>query len=142
MKLSGHLTRWFEDYEKYHRHPANKKTHYVGVPLIMLSVLGLAGLVTITPEINLAMIAFVLVSAWAIKLDMRFGFLFALAAFPFYWLGLRLSWQLNVALFVIGWIFQLVGHYKYEKKSPALMTNVLQTFIGPMWIFARIIGAR
>ena len=141
MKLTPRLTKWFEDYEAYHRHPSNKKTHYVGVPLIMLSILGLASLVRFG-EINLAMISYVLVAAWAMRLDMRFGFLFALAAFPFYWAGLQLSWQINLALFVVGWIFQLVGHYKYEKKSPALMTNFLQTFIGPMWIFARLIGAR
>ncbi|MEQ1877968.1 MAG: Mpo1-like protein [Bdellovibrionia bacterium] len=141
MVITPRLEKWFADYETYHRHPSNKKTHYIGVPLILLSILGLASLAG-EGLLNLASLAFVLVTLWAMRLDWRFGLLFGLAALPFYWLGMQLSWQINIALFVIGWIFQLVGHYKYEKKSPALTKNILQTFIGPMWIFAKVIGAR
>lgn len=141
MQISNALKAWFEDYEKFHRHPSNKTTHYIGIPMIMISILGLAALVDIGP-LNLAMILFALVSLWAITLDFRFGLLFAIASIPLYAIGVLLSWPLNLAFFVIGWIFQLVGHFKFEKRSPALTQNFLQTFIGPMWILAKIIGAR
>jgi hypothetical protein len=45
-----------------------------------------------------------------------------------------------IFLQVVGWAFQLFGHYVYEKKSPAFLTTLSHLFVGPMWIFARWIG--
>ena len=35
------LARLFEDYASYHRHPANKLCHYIGIPLIVFTLMGL-----------------------------------------------------------------------------------------------------
>ena len=45
-----------------------------------------------------------------------------------------------VALFVLGWVLQFVGHYVYEKKSPAFFRNVTHLLVGPLWILAKAIG--
>jgi uncharacterized membrane protein YGL010W len=49
-----------------------------------------------------------------------------------------------VALFIGGWILQLLGHH-YEGKRPALLDNIFQGFIGPMFLVAEtmvVIGQR
>jgi uncharacterized membrane protein YGL010W len=45
-----------------------------------------------------------------------------------------------VVLFVVGWIFQFIGHIKYEKKSPAFTKNFEHLFIGPLWAFSHWVG--
>jgi len=38
-------------------------------------------------------------------------------------------------LFVGGWILQFLGHH-YEGRRPALLDNIFQAFIGPMFLVA------
>jgi uncharacterized membrane protein YGL010W len=45
-----------------------------------------------------------------------------------------------VGLFVIGWILQGVGHYVYEKNSPAFFRNFVHLAVGQLWILARAVG--
>jgi uncharacterized membrane protein YGL010W len=145
MKISKALQTWFTEYEKYHRNPSNKLTHYLGIPMILLSAYGLLAQVELFEiagtKTNLALAALVAIAAWAMSLDSRFGLIFGLVNIPLYFAGKELSLPLNFSVFVAGWILQLVGHYKFEKKSPAFFTNLSQTLIGPMWILAKILGA-
>jgi uncharacterized membrane protein YGL010W len=48
-------------------------------------------------------------------------------------------WRWALALFVIGWVFQFVGHY-YEKKSPELLQDWRFLFVGLRWWFAKLRG--
>ena len=48
-------------------------------------------------------------------------------------------WKLAVALFVIGWIFQFVGHY-YEKKPPEFFKDWRFLFVGLRWWVAKMRG--
>jgi uncharacterized membrane protein YGL010W len=112
--------------------------HYIGVPLITTSLLGLLDLVPAGP-FTVSMILVAAVGAWAVVLDWRFGSIFAAAAVALYLIGRPINPWVNAGFFVIGWIFQLVGHYKYEGNSPALKDNLLQILIGPMWILARLL---
>src|SRR6516164_4607169 len=50
----------------------------------------------------------------------------------------RMLW-LPIALFVIGWIFQFVGHY-YEKKPPEFFSDPRFLFVGLRWWLAKIRG--
>ena len=42
-------------------------------------------------------------------------------------------------LFMLGWIFQFVGHSVYEHKSPAFLTNFLHLLVGPLWILNDVV---
>ncbi len=42
------------------------------------------------------------------------------------------SWRWGLALFVVGWIFQLVGHV-FEGKPPAFFSNPVYLLVGPYW---------
>jgi uncharacterized membrane protein YGL010W len=44
-------------------------------------------------------------------------------------------WIAFLVLFVGGWILQFLGHH-YEGKRPALIDNIFQAFIGPMFLVA------
>ena len=48
-------------------------------------------------------------------------------------------WPIPLGLFLLGWIFQFVGHSVYEHKSPAFLTNFLHLLVGPLWILNDVV---
>jgi uncharacterized membrane protein YGL010W len=48
-------------------------------------------------------------------------------------------WRWAVALFVVGWIFQFIGHY-YEKKPPEFFKDWRFLFVGLRWWVAKLRG--
>ena len=48
-------------------------------------------------------------------------------------------WPLPLALFVIGWIFQFVGH-AYERKPPEFLKDWRFLFVGFRWWLAKVRG--
>jgi uncharacterized membrane protein YGL010W len=49
-----------------------------------------------------------------------------------------LTWPYAVGAFVVGWVFQFVGH-AYEGKSPAFLTNLLHLLVGPLWVASHLV---
>jgi uncharacterized membrane protein YGL010W len=45
-----------------------------------------------------------------------------------------------LGLFVFGWILQGVGHYVYERNSPAFFRNFVHLAVGQLWILAKATG--
>jgi uncharacterized membrane protein YGL010W len=142
----------FKDYEQYHRNKYNKVCHYFGIPLVLFSLLGLLAQIVLWAPINgelatdalfrldLGLILFVVGAIFAIRIDFKLAIPFAVFTFLNYLVArhLSLGWLLTIQ--TIGWVFQLVGHYAYEKRSPAFFTTISHLIIGPMWVFARAIG--
>jgi uncharacterized membrane protein YGL010W len=48
-------------------------------------------------------------------------------------------WSIAVALFAVGWAFQIVGHAVFERRRPALFDNLVQMLIGPMFVTAKVL---
>jgi uncharacterized membrane protein YGL010W len=48
-------------------------------------------------------------------------------------------WWTAAALFVMGWVFQFVGH-AFERKPPEFFTDWRFLFVGLRWWFAKIAG--
>lgn len=48
-------------------------------------------------------------------------------------------WPWAAGLFVVGWIFQFVGHY-YEKKPPEFLSDWRFLLVGLRWWFAKVRG--
>jgi uncharacterized membrane protein YGL010W len=135
-------------YSAYHRDRRNKATHFLGVPSIAFSLLipmamlrfGEIGGVSIT----LATIFALAVMAYWIVLDAPFGIVTAVLFLPALWaadwLALQAgatAWVAFAVLFVGGWIVQLVGH-AFEGRKPALVDNLLQIFIAPVFLVAEV----
>jgi len=50
------------------------------------------------------------------------------------------SWRWALALFVIGWLFQFLGH-AIEGNQPAFFKNPLFLLVGPLWLVRRLVSA-
>jgi uncharacterized membrane protein YGL010W len=142
------LASYFEDYGTFHRTPANQLCHYIGIPLITIAVLGLlSGIVWLESgsaflRLDAGAGLLILAAIWYVTLDWRLGVPFFLVTAGLYFVGRALPAWLLWGFFVVGWVFQLVGHGVYEKKSPAFLKNVEHLLIGPLWVFAKSIGYR
>lgn len=49
------------------------------------------------------------------------------------------SWRWALALFVVGWVFQFIGH-AIEGNQPAFFRNPVYLLIGPLWIARRALS--
>ncbi len=138
-------------YTTYHRDPRNRLTHFFGIPAIVLSLLILLALVRFPLagfELSLAFVIGLAVLLLWIALDLAIGAAMSLFLVPAWalseWLAATASsgaiWSLFGVLFVGGWILQLWGHV-YEGRRPALVSNLFQALIGPMFLAAEVFFA-
>ena len=138
--LQGH----FSDYASFHRTPGNKACHYVGIPLIVLSLFALLARVPLFVlggfTVTSAEALLVVSTAYYLTLDVGLAALMLLASAVLAAVGRMIPAPVAVALFVIGWVFQFVGHYVYEKQSPAFFRNLAHLLVGPLWILGRVLG--
>ena len=117
------------DYARDHTKFGTKLTHQIGIPMIMLAVIGAT---QYPPGSPLPLVALVLplYFLW----ELRLGVMMSVTLFSMGRLALSLpGWSLW-ALFVLGWTLQLVGHRFYEKRNPAFLKNLIHLFVGPAWI--------
>ena len=134
-------------YAAVHRDWRNKATHFVGIPVIVFSLLLVLSLWRFelggrewTTSLAVAIVA---VLGW-MALDLGIGLVMALLMAVAWFAAEALAgalgsasavWMAFIALFVGGWVLQFVGHH-YEGKRPALLDNIFQGFIGPMFLVA------
>jgi uncharacterized membrane protein YGL010W len=53
-----------------------------------------------------------------------------------------LAWAATgIGLFVIGWLFQFIGHLAYEHRKPAFVDDVIGLLIGPLFVLAEALFA-
>ena len=123
----------FDDYAAYHQTPGNKAFHRFGIPMIMLSLIGMLVRVKLGP-VDAAMLLIVLAEIYYLTIEWRLGALMLAVSIGFYFLGAWMPLWLNVTLFVLGWIFQFIGHKVYEHKNPAFFRNFVHLLVGPLWI--------
>jgi len=142
--MSPVLKSHFADYAAFHRTPGNQLCHYLGIPLIVLTLFALLSQVSLVTVggygVTLAEVLFVLVSIYYLTLDANLALLMFAASGALLYLGRQLDWTLALGLFVFGWVLQFVGHYVYEKRSPAFYRNLTHLLVGPLWILAKATG--
>lgn len=142
------LERLLSQYAAYHLDRNNVVTHFVGIPLIVFSILCLtarAGVGISGFSITLAMLLIVLSTIYYISLDKLFGILMLILFVLAYPLAVKIaalpmwSWLgASIGIFVVGWVFQFIGHY-FEKKKPAFVDDLIGLAIGPLFVLAEFI---
>jgi uncharacterized membrane protein YGL010W len=138
------LRSHFDDYAAFHRTAGNKTCHAFGIPIIVLASLSLLARVPLFPiggfTVTLAEVLIVLFVAYYLTLDgaLATGMLAAYAALAA--LGRFIPPAAALGLFVFGWILQGVGHWVYEKNSPAFFRNFVHLAVGQLWILAKAVG--
>ena len=142
MKRDIH--QWISDYGVSHQNPINKKIHWICVPLIMFTLLGLLSLVKIY-NVNLAylIIAFALFFYLRLSTPISIGMLIISAAqlgFIFYiemlFLDIHLIY-IYLLTFIIAWVGQFIGH-KIEGQKPSFFEDLQFLLIGPAWLISFI----
>ncbi len=135
-------------YAAVHRDARNKATHFIGIPVIVFSVLLAATQYQFDAAGHrtsaAAVLAIVAVLGWMV-LDLGVGLAMAVIMLVMWYaaealagaLGPSAVWTGFAALFIFGWALQFLGHH-FEGKRPALMDNLFQAFIGPMFLVAEI----
>ena len=105
--------------------------------LSMLHGVPVAGLLTASEILVIA------ASAWYFVLDAKLG-LAMLAAGVIVDLAARAvaDARIGAAAFVLGWIFQAIGHGVYEKSSPAFFRNLVHLLVGPAYLVNKLVRVR
>ena len=142
--MSPVLKAHFSDYAAFHGTPGNKACHYIGIPLIVVSLFALLSAVPLFTAfgftVTLAEVVLLAATAYYLTLDPVLAvMMFALSAASIF-LGRQIPIGWALALFVVGWVFQFIGHYVYEKRAPAFYRNLAHLLVGPLWILAKATG--
>jgi uncharacterized membrane protein YGL010W len=137
------------EYGESHQNSTNKMIHWICVPAIFFSIMGLiwsipSGFlqnnIAASPYANWATFALVLVLAYYISLSFSltlgmaiFSIICLFLANRIEMLGIAPLWQISLAIFVIAWIGQFYGH-KVEGKKPSFLKDIQFLMIGPAWL--------
>src|SRR5881409_3959833 len=97
----------FADYASYHQTKGNKTFHRLGIPLIMLSLIGMLARAGVG-HVNAAVALIVVAQIVYFMLEWRLAVAMLVVSVAFYFAGAALPLWINVVLFVLGWIFQFV----------------------------------
>jgi len=125
------LQSWLADYAVSHQHPINKKIHWLCVPTIFASILGMG--MSWQAAFTLVLIALVMLFYLRLStqlfIAMGMFVLFCLAAIAI----LPVGFKFWFGVFVVAWIGQFVGH-KIEGKKPSFFEDLQFLLIGPAWV--------
>jgi uncharacterized membrane protein YGL010W len=151
MSLKKSADAWFADYGESHQHPTNKLIHWICVPLIFFCVMGFIWNIPVPDSLveraawfNWTLPVIVAVMVFYVRLSplLSAGLLFfislcysALAMLEL--IDPTLIGPLCVALFVLAWFGQFIGH-KIEGKKPSFFHDVVFLLIGPAWLMSFI----
>ena len=147
------LEDWFAEYAVSHQNDTNQKIHFLCVPVIFFSIVGLIMSIPAdslaastnlnnpilenwaTPLIILVLIFYLRLS---FKTFIQMLLFSAVCLVGNHYLGTVTPLALtSLALFVIAWIGQFYGH-KIEGKKPSFLKDLQFLLIGPAWVFEKM----
>lgn len=143
------LQQLLDEYGSSHVNRTNKLIHWLCVPPIVWSVVAMlwslpfpAALQSEIVPINWATIAVVLAQIYYYRLSIRLGTGILLFNMFLLWLTVMVEaatpwplWQVAVAVFVVAWIGQFIGHI-FEGKRPSFFKDLQFLLIGPAWLMS------
>jgi uncharacterized membrane protein YGL010W len=130
------VDRLLAHYSESHQNPKNELIHFIAIPLIMLSLLGM--MFTLQPYVAYAFIA----ASMVYYLRLSLVFFIAMALWSAILLALVLAvgdplLPLSVGIFVGAWILQFVGH-KLEGKKPSFFEDIQYLWVGPLFVLSKL----
>ncbi len=119
-------------YSLSHQHPMNERIHFLAVPLIMLTLIGL--MFEIHPAVAYVFLAASMV--YYLRLSLVFSAVMTV------WTALMLMvvfamgehrLLICVSVFVGAWVLQFIGH-KLEGQKPSFFEDVQYLWVGPLFV--------
>jgi len=143
--------QWFAEYGECHHNSVNEVIHWICIPAIMLSLLGLlwsipmpASWGSVAEYVNVATLFLVASLIFYIRLSpplaagmLAIASLFLALIIGYGRAGWTPVWSVALTVFVVAWILQFVGH-KLEGKKPAFFQDLQFLLIGPLWLLGFI----
>jgi len=141
------IDRLLSEYGESHQNVTNKTIHWICVPLIFFSGVGLIASIPsdflqnlFGPYFNWATVAMILVLVYYISLSISLSIGMALFTLACLYLarmiafsGIAPLWLACIVIFVLAWIGQFYGH-KIEGKKPSFLKDLQFLLIGPAWL--------
>ena len=149
------LQQWFDEYAVSHQNETNISIHYICVPAIFFSIVGL--FMTIPSQFlqnriglenpfieNWATLVLLLFLVFYVRLSfsmfLKMLIFSALCVVGNYYLGQYVPLlYTSIAIFVVAWIGQFYGH-KVEGKKPSFLKDLQFLLIGPAWVIKKMFG--
>jgi uncharacterized membrane protein YGL010W len=151
------LDQWFEEYAVSHQNPKNKAIHYICVPAIFFSIVGLlmsipsaflSNLLHLNQPIieNWAVVVLIFVLLFYIRLSVAMAIKIAVFSIlcltlNFYVGQLVPLWAFSIGVFIIAWIGQFYGH-NIEGKKPSFLKDIQFLMIGPAWVVQNLFSKK
>ena len=147
------MQQWFDEYAESHQNITNQKIHFICVPVIYFSIVGM--LMSIPSKIigNLLQFENQFITNWAAVIILFVLLFYLIHSFKSFvsmfifsavcvifnsYLSLYLPLFLtSLILFIVAWIGQFYGH-KLEGKKPSFFKDLQFLLIGPAWVFEKI----
>lgn len=145
--------QWFDEYAISHQNKTNQLIHYICVPLIFFSIVGLFMSIPSTVIANLTKINNPILENWATLILFVLLFFYIKLSFSTFLKMLLFSLiclvgnyylsdtipllYASLVIFVMAWIGQFYGH-KLEGKKPSFFKDLQFLLIGPAWVFEKI----
>ncbi|MEE9348441.1 MAG: Mpo1-like protein [Flavobacteriaceae bacterium] len=147
---------WFDEYAVSHQNKTNKAIHFICVPAIFFSIVGMLMSINTNFLTRIFAINNPLIENWAVVVLFLLLFLFYLRlsfkTFLIMTLFSALCIYLNsiignntslfytsLGIFIIAWIGQFYGHH-IEGKKPSFLKDLQFLLVGPIWVFHKILG--
>lgn len=144
------IDQLLSEYGESHQDHTNKIIHWICVPLIFFSVVGLIASIPSqgvqrflgegNPYANWAAVVMILVLLYYVSLSiplsfgmMLFGVLCLYLVKMIVQINIAPLWLVSLIIFFIAWIGQLYGH-KVEGKKPSFFKDIQFLLIGPAWL--------
>ena len=141
---------WFDSYSADHQNTTNRLIHWICVPAILWAAIAALWVVPVPASIGRPGLWCALVMVGALSFYWRlsrplgaamivlFIALALLTNAAYAALGAeRLLW-LAIAVFVVAWIGQFVGH-AIEGRRPSFFTDLAYLLIGPAWLASKLL---
>ena len=139
--------QWFAEYGESHQDHTNETIHWICVPIIFFSVLGLLWSIPVPVRIAgplpwFRWVQLVMLAAmgfyFRLSVPLSFGLLFFVCLCYILveglaWAGWFPVWKICLGLFVLAWTGQFIGH-KIEGEKPSFFKDVVFLLIGPAWL--------
>ena len=144
------INQWLAEYGESHQNPTNKTVHWICVPLIVWSIIGLLHSIkipffnigNIQGSVGIVVLLLTFIYYFILSKPLSVG-LFIFSALCIYLCnlievsGIAPLWQFSVTVFVLAWIGQFWGH-KVEGKKPSFFKDLQYLMIGPAWLMSFI----
>lgn len=130
------VDRLLLDYATDHQTKGNIVSHFIGIPLIIFGLISMLVRIPLGTELfTVAEVLIIVVTGYYLTLDLRLAIVMLIVALLLDILGRGISsFWVGFLIFAVGWLFQIIGHAVYEKRSPAFFKNMVHLLIGPLFL--------